>query len=153
MPETITDARKSDDRPWTARVPFPQAGEGAFFSYPLSSLVRLDEAMAKIMPDAMARGFTSFALAESLLLAGSPAAVRAAIDTGLKREGPDGKPVPFDTIDPDEIEWPLGDIVKPALEAICIAHHGKPYSAMIEEARRAAEEANRAQEVQAATAS
>lgn len=139
-PETISDAQAAaQPKPsGRARVSFPLAGDGAFLLFTLGGMIALEKAADAIMPDWHGRGFTFFGVLERLLLDGNPAAVRAAIDAGLKREV-DGKVVPIAEIDLDAIEWPIAEVVEPALNALAIGTFNKPYSDLIAEATAAAQ--------------
>lgn len=139
-PETISQAQAAaQPKPSRrTRIPFPLAGGGAFLLYTFGSMIALEEAANRIMSDWLGRGFTAFGVMERLLLDGNPAAVRAAIDAGLKREI-DGKVVPISEIDLDNVEWSVAEVVEPALNALAIAYFNKPYADLIAEATAAAQ--------------
>lgn len=118
------------------RIPFPAAGDGAFFDFTVRDLIDLEEA---IKPDRDQRE-SFFATAERLLLGGNPKAVRDCVDIGLKQEDEAGKPAPLD-LNMDDPPFPLMDAVEPVLNALCYAVHKKSYAQAIEDARLAHEEA------------
>lgn len=158
MPETITEAKASISEAKAAeerkerhlrlsRVPFPLAGDGVFLHYGITSLCQLEKDASELMPDYDERGFSAFAVYERLLLSGHPGAVRAVLDHGLKRAGPDGKAVPAVDVDiSGDLDWPVSEVVQPALEAIAYSWFGKSYSELIEEAAKAAKAAQQANE-------
>lgn len=140
--DTISEARAAaKPQPETlprSAVPFPAAGPDAFFFFALGSQERLEDALDAIAP--VGEHETYFGRAERLLLAGNLAAVRAAVDCGLKKlEG--GKLVPFADVDLDEISWTVSEIVETALDALARGHLGKPYKQLIEEMTAAREAA------------
>lgn len=144
-PETISEARAAPgaaaayaERKAKARQPFPLAGEGCFFYFPLGSLVAVEKFVDQVEPDWPAKNRSPFGVVERLLLAGHAAAVRAVIDAGLKREV-DGKIEPVADIDLDAVDWPIAEIVTPAMNALCFAHTGRTYHELIAEATAAAE--------------
>lgn len=144
-PETISEAQAAPavaaaeaERRHKARQPFPLAGEGCFFYFPLGSLVAVEKFVDQVEPDWFKKHDSPFAVMERLLLAGQAAAVRAAIDCGLKREV-DGKVEPVTSIDLDAVDWPVAEIVTPAMNALCFAHTGQTYHELIAEVTAAAE--------------
>lgn len=143
---SISEAKEAEERRERhlrlSRVPFPLAGDGVFLFFGLSSLGKLEENAVMLMPDYEQRGFSGFGVYEKLLLNGHPGAIRAVLDAGLKRLDENGKPVPAVDVDLDgDLEWPVTEIVTPALEAIAYAWFGKTYSEMIAEATAAREAA------------
>ncbi|WP_420408290.1 hypothetical protein [Hoeflea sp.] len=130
--ETQSQAQAVADRQSKSRIPFPMAGEAAYLHFNHKGIAALEVAAAGILPDWMDRGFSGFGLIERLTLDGNAAMIRAILDNGLKRLNEDGKLVPMAEIDLDEIDWPMGDIARPALEVICYAYHGESYSEALE---------------------
>jgi hypothetical protein len=146
--ETITAAKATEakpNRPYPGRerIPFPLAGEGCFMLFTLGGLAVLEETTDKVIgKDWHGQGReTCFSQAEKLLLAGNVEMIRAAVDAGLKRNSPNGKPAPVTEIDLDEIEWPIGEIAEAALNALAVAYHGKRYDVLLAEATAAHEAA------------
>lgn len=132
------EAAKAEERHQKSRDPFPLL-EGSFFHFTLGGLQAMEKAADDVWPGWQDRGLTAFGVMERLLLDGHPAAVRAAIDAGLKREGENGKPVPCSDIDLEEIEWPVSDIVMPALNAFAYGYFRQSYDEIIAEVTAAAE--------------
>lgn len=145
-PETISEAKAAEARKERhlrlSRVPFPLAGDGVFLFFGLSSLCKLEEDAGTLMPDFEERGFTPFSVYEKLLLAGHPGAIRAVLDAGLKRLDENGRPAPAVDIDLDgDLDWPVPEIVTPALEAVAYSWLAKSYSELLAEATAAREAA------------
>lgn len=146
-PATITEAQSkaeaAADRANKSRITFPLAGEGAYLHFSHKGIAALETAAGLIVPDWMDRGFNSFGLIERLTLDGNAAMIRAILDNGLKRLNEDGKFAPIAEVDLDEIDWPMGEVAKPALQVICYAYHGETYSEVLEKvtAARQAEDA------------
>lgn len=147
IPESVTEAQAAEAKPkrpypGRERIPFPLAGEGCFMLFTLKGIEMIDATTEKVIGrDWCGTGSTCFHEAEKLLLAGNVQMIRTCLDAGLKREGPDGKPVPVTEHDLDEIEWPTGEIVEAALNALAIAHYNKRYDTMLAEATAAREAA------------
>jgi len=150
--ETITEAKasisaekaaeaKRERHRLNSRVPFPLAGDDVFLTFTLSSLCHLEENAEKLMPDYEQRGFSPFGVYEKLLLAGHPGAVRTVLDAGLKRLNEEGKPVPATDIDLDDADWPVTEIVEPALNVLAYNWFGRTYAEMVSEATAAREAA------------
>jgi len=146
-PKTVTEAQTTEAKPkrlypGRERIPFEIAGDGVFMLFTLKGLALLETTTDEVIgKDWHGTGSTCFHESEKLLLAGNPKMIRAALDAGLKREGPDGKPVPVTEHDLDEIEWPVGEIAEAALNALAVAYHGKRYDTMLAEATAAREAA------------
>ncbi|MCQ3942635.1 MAG: hypothetical protein DPW22_05400 [Alphaproteobacteria bacterium] len=146
-PQTISAAQAAEAKPkrpypGRERIPFPQAGEGCFFLIYLKGIALIDAAVDRVIgKDWHGKGSTCFHEAEKLLLAGNIEVLKAAIDAGLKREGPDEKPVPVTEVDLDEIEWPVSDVAEAALNALAVATYGKRYDTLMAEATAAREAA------------
>lgn len=140
IPETITEAQTTEAKPkrpypGRERIPFEIAGDGVFMLFTLKGLALLETTTDEVIgKDWHGTGSTCFHEAEKLLLVGNMKMIRAALDAGLKREGPDGKPEPVTEHDLDEIEWPVGEIAEAALNALAVAYHGKRYDTMLSEA-------------------
>lgn len=144
--ETISQAQAVEKleqkRPYPGRerIPFPLAGDGVFMLFTLKGIGMIDATTdAVIGQDWRGLGSTYFHEAAKLLQAGDARMIRACLDVGLKREGPDGKPVPVTEHDLDEIEWPTEEIIKAALNALAVAHFGKRYDTLVAEATAAVE--------------
>lgn len=146
-PDTISAAQAAEAKPkrpypGRERIPFPPAGEGRFFLIYLNGIALIDSAVDRVIgKDWHGKGSTCFHEAEKLLLAGNIEVLKAAIDAGLKQEGPDGKPVPVTDVDLDEIEWPVSEVAEAALNALSVATYGKRYDTMLAEATAAREAA------------
>ncbi|MBU4543590.1 MAG: hypothetical protein KJ897_04095 [Alphaproteobacteria bacterium] len=138
---TISEAQAAKDRQSKSRVAFPLAGDDAYLHFNLKSIAALETAAGLIVPDWMDRGFNSFGLIERLTLDGNAAMIRAILDSGLKRLGEDGKMTLMAEVDLDEIDWPMSEVARPALEVICHAYHGETYSEVLAKAMAAAEAA------------
>lgn len=138
--ETQSNAQAAADRQSKSRISFPLAGEGAFLHFSHKRIAALETAAGAIIPDWMDRGFNSFGLIERLTLDGNAAMIRAILDNGLKRLNEDEKLVPMAEVDLDEIDWPMGEVARPALEVICYAYHGKTYSEVLAELTAARQE-------------
>lgn len=144
-PESVSEAQAAEAKPkrpypGRERIPFEIAGDGVFMLFTLKGIGMIDATTNEVIgKDWHGTGSTYFHEAEKLLLAGDARMIRTCLDAGLKREGPDGKPVPVTEHDLDEIEWPTGEIVEAALNALAIAHYNKRYDTMLAEATAARE--------------
>lgn len=144
-PETISEAKAAEEKRERhlrlSRAAFPLAGPDVFLHFTLGSLGQLEEDADKLMPGYDDRGFSPFGVYEKLLLAGHPGAVRAVLDHGLKREDENRKIVPATDIDLDAIDWPVTEVVEPALNVLAYCWFGRTYAEMIAEATAAREAA------------
>lgn len=144
-PQTISEAKAAEEKRERhlrlSRAAFPLAGQDVFLHFGLGSLCRLEEEAGALMPDFEQRGVTPFGVYEKLLLAGHPGAVRAVLDHGLKRQDENGKIVPATDIDLDGLDWPVTEIVEPALNVLAYCWFGRTYGEMIADATAAREAA------------
>lgn len=147
IPDTISEAQAAEAKPkrpypGKERIPFPLSGPDHFFLFNLGGLALLEKTTDEVVGrDWHGTGSTCFHEAEKLLLAGNIQMIRAAIDAGLKTTDEAGKVIPVASVDLDEIEWPVGEIVEAALNALAVAYHNKRYDTLLAEATAAREAA------------
>lgn len=142
IPETITEAtaaaamspeEKAEALRKRREVALP-ALPGAFFTFGLTALIKLEEALEDADPGYRdRREGTVFAHLEKQLLGGNPKMVAAALDVGLKRKDDQGRNVPFTGFDFEDLPCTVGEIVEAALPALCVAMTGKTYAELLED--------------------